>query len=132
MNQGDHETTTTPWEVIRNPDEQDYMEMRIISTVEGCPYDIIQIIKLTGMQMRQCPDPNLGQLRMQQEMDAGALQWDRIFHVQKLTMTQPVHDWNLEDWIKAAPFLFTNVAGKPLDEELKNDEEMQKERDTWS
>ena len=64
-------------------------------------------------------------------MEAHAVQWDHIFHIKKLVMSQPVHDWNLKDWIVAAPFLFTTADGTPLDEELINDEEMQKERDTW-
>ncbi len=113
------------------PHDVDWMEMRIISTVEGCPYDIIQIVKVTQREMVLCPHGRLGTLQMKARADADQLQRDRIFHVQKLTMSQPVHDWNLEDWIEAAPFLFTNVQGKPLDEELLNDEEMQKERDTW-
>lgn len=132
MNQGDHETIVTPWEVIRVPhDDDDYMELRITSTVEGCPYDILQVVKVTQREMRFCSRERLGSLQMQAITDAQVLQRDRIFHIQKLTMSQPVHDWNLEDWIEAAPFLFLNVQGKPLDEELKNDEEMQKERDTW-
>jgi len=131
MNHGDHETTTTSWDVVRNPNDLDYMEMRITSTVEGCPYDFTQVIKMTRMQMQMCPDPNFGQLKMQQEMEAQALQWERIFHIKKLVMSQPVHDWGLEEWIAAAPFLFNDSNGKPLDEQLLNDEEMQQERDTW-
>lgn len=132
MNPGDHETITSPWEVIRRPNEGDYMEMRITSTVEGCPYDFTVVTKMTQLQMAACPDPKLGSLKTEQEIEAQSLVWDRIFILKKLVMTQPVHDWNLEDWVKAAPFLFKDAwTGKPLDADILDEEAMQKVRDGW-
>ena len=130
MNQGDHETTMSEWEVIRSPRGMDYMEMRISSTVEGCPYVFDQTVRITQSDMVECSRDRLGSFQQTAIRDASMLQQDRVFHIKKLTMSQPVHNWILDDWIRAAPFLFTNVNGTPLEEELKNEEEMQKERDT--
>jgi len=132
MNPGEHETTVTNWYVVREPDGFEYMEKILTTTVEGCPYDFTIIVKLTQAQMRECSEPNLGQLKFVQEMEAHDLMMDRTFHIKTLVMTFPVHDWTLENWISHAPFLFKDAGtGQPLNEEILNDEDMQKERDSW-
>ncbi len=132
MNRGDHETTSTLWELIQPASEPQYWERRTISAVEGCPYDLSLTVKITEREILFDLDPKCEQLKFQRAGEADEVQLDRIFHVKKLVMSQPVHDWNLEDWIDAAPFLFTDTNGRPLEAKLLNDEEMQAERDTWT
>lgn len=131
MNQGDHNTTSTPWIKVEKFDEPLFYEKRMTTTVEGCPYEYMIVMRLTEMQLVMNPNPNLGQLKFIQEQEAGELMWDRIFTLKKIVMGQPVQNWCLEDWINAAPFLFRDVNGKPLDEKVLDDEAMQKVRDTW-
>lgn len=131
MNQGDHVTTATNWARIVKHDEPEYYEKRLSTTVEGCPYEYVTVIRLTERQVRTCANPNLGQLQFIQEQEANELLWDRIFTLKRIVCSQPVHDWCLEDWINSAPFLFTDYYGNPLDEKILDDEAMQKERDTW-
>lgn len=132
MNPGEHETIVSNWYVVYKPDDGDYMEKRLTTIVEGCPYDFSIFVKLTRAQMQDQTDPNFSRVTFVQEMEAHDLMMDRTLHIKMLVMSNPVHDWTLDEWIYRAPFLFKDAGtGTPLDEEELDDEEMQKERDTW-